>query len=434
MRISHRLVTIVGVTALVAPGLGLVAATDAGAAPEPVTVTVTLDQGAIRADGRGTAAVTVDASTAGGPWANGIVKLAASWTTPKSPGAAKFLPGVALALDAAGHGTATVTSTRSGTALVTAKTAVTGFAGAGSAPLDARRRSAVVFVGGASSTVTCSAPTVCGDPFNPFSAIRAQLAGQGFTSADLPTYSYAGGAIDTTSHQWIPKASTCADSGLDYRTTVARLRGMIRAIGAANPNTDVSLVGVSQGGLLVMQMLAAQTTPLPKGSRLVDVISLDGAIGGVPLPVILNLENTGGIGASCWSEGGTSRAAIQIQATWNTTAPDQGPGQADRATLMCRVVGYKPCSTAGTNQATVASRPDVHVETWGSSQDGVFDPSACQTPGTWPNALDTQVVTGAGGGLHPEGATPGAGCTILSHIAVLQARALDVATAIGPQQ
>jgi hypothetical protein len=431
MRLIRRFVPIALVAGLGTTGLTVVA----GAAPVPVTVSVSLDRTDVRADGRETATVTVDASTTGGPWAGGTVRLSAVWSTPKSPGAVKFLPSATVLLDASGHGAATLTTTRSGTTAITAKTAARGFTGSGSAPLDARRRSAVVFVNGASSYVTCSAPNVCGDPFNAFGAIRQHLTNQGFTAGDLLTYSYAGGVVDATTHTWIPKASTCPDSALDYRTTVGRLRTMIRKVSSANPNTDLSLVGVSQGGLLVMQMPAAQTTPLPKGSRLVNVISLDGAIGGVPLAQILNLEQNGGIGTACWSQGGTSRAASQIQSVWASATPSPGPQQADRALVMCRVVGWAPCAGAGTNQDVVAARPDVHVETWGSSQDGVFDPSVCGTPGVWVSALDTQVVTGAAGGLHPEGsATPGPGCTLASHVAVLQTRAADVAATIGTQQ
>ena len=102
---------------------------------------------------------------------------------------------------------------------------------------------------------------------------------------------------------------------------------------------------------------------------------------------------------------------------------------------MCKAVGYLPCALLGTNQQVVATRTDVTVQTWGSSQDGVFDPTVCGIAGTWVSALDTQVVTGAGGGLHPEGnASPGPFCTLGSHTAILQTRAADIAATVGPQQ
>jgi hypothetical protein len=430
MTTTRILVTVGVITATAVAGL----APAAGAAPIPVTVVVSVDRIDIRADGRDVATVTVDASTVGGPLANGTVRLSAVWTTPKSPGAAKFLPSTTVLLDGAGHGTATVTSTRSGTAGVTAKVATRGYVGSGSTPLVAHRRSVAVFVNGASSYTTCTAPGVCGDAFDLFGGIRAALIAQGFTANDLPSFGYAGGAIDPATHAWVPNASTCADSALDYKVQVGRLRTMLRQISSANPNTDLSLVGLSQGGLLVFQMLAAQTTPLPKGSRLANVITLDGVIAGIPLAQVLHLQTASGGATTCWSLGGTSKAATQVVAVWNTATPAPGPQQADRATVMCKVVGFGACALAGTNQQVLASRPDVHVDTWGSSQDGVYDPALCGIPGSWISGIDTQVVTGAGGGLHAEGLSPGPGCELASHTIVVGNRTSDVASTIGPQQ
>ena len=430
MHIERRIAAIVAVTATVVAAL----APAAGATPVAVAVTVSLDRSDIRADGRDVATVTVDAATATGPLSNGTLHLSAVWSTPKSPGVAKFAPSATVLLDAAGHGTATVTSSRSGTADITAKVATRGYAGIGSTPLVGRRHSVAVFVNGAGSVTTCSAPGVCDDPYHLFDPIRTALGAQGFAAADLATFSYAGGAIDPSTYAWVPKPSVCADSATDYKVTVGRLRTTIRKIAAANPNTDVSVVGLSQGGILVFQMLAAQTTPLPKGSRLAHVISLDGVIGGIPLAQIQNLELASGGLTTCWSLGGTSKAAAELVNVWNTATPTPGPQQADRATIMCRVVGYKPCLTAGTNEDVLASRPDVDVQTWGSTQDGVYDPAQCATPGSWISGIDTQVVTGAGGGLHAEGVPFGPGCALASHTIVIQTRAADVAAAIGPQQ
>ena len=212
---------------------------------------------------------------------------------------------------------------------------------------------------------------------------------------------------------------------------VSRLSKTISQIAAANPISDVSVIGLSQGGLLAFQMLAAQTRPLPKGTRLANVITLDGVVGGIPLAQVLNLQTASGGATTCWSAGGTSSAATQLVAVWNTATPTPGPQQADRATVMCKVVGVTACALAGTNQQVLAARPDVHVDMWGSTQDGVYDPAQCGIAGTWVSAIDTQFVTGAGGGLHPEG--PGSGC-VPSHTIVVQTRAAAVAAAIGPQQ
>jgi hypothetical protein len=47
------------------------------------------------------------------------------------------------------------------------------------------------------------------------------------------------------------------------------------------------------------------------------------------------------------------------------------------------------------------------------------------------DATSTQVVSGAGGGLHDEGL---ANDCLLSHISVIGNRAAEVAASIGPQQ
>ena len=214
----------------------------------------------------------------------------------------RFAAGTTLVLDGAGHAHATLSTGRSGTANITAKVATRGFSGLGSTPLvRARRRSVAVFVSGASTYTTCTAPGVCGDPFNAFAPIRNALTAQGFAAADLATFGYGGGAIDPTTHAWVPNASTCADSALDYKVQVSRLSKTISQIAAANPNSDVSVVGLSQGGLLAFQMLAAQTRPLPKGTRLANVITLDGVVGGIPLTQVLNLQTASGGATTCWT-------------------------------------------------------------------------------------------------------------------------------------
>jgi hypothetical protein len=439
---GRRTATVVGVVdrnrvarcvlaAMLTVGVGVVAGgTPAGAVAAPVTIEISLDQSAIRADGLAGAAIQIDASVtaSGAPLAGAKITLRAVWSTPKIVGAAKFAP-AAVVLDGAGHGSSVVTSTRSGALDVVASIHTASHVGTASVPLTTTRHSMVVFASGAGSVVTCSSPTVCSDPSGIFNPVRNALAAQGFQPDDLPTFSYAGGVIDPVTRVWIPKASTCAHTAGTLKSTVGKMRTMLRKIGSANPNTDISVVGLSLGGITAFQMVDAVAT-LPKGSRLAAIVSLDGPIGGAPTSLLVHLEpfaNT-----SCFSAGGTSKAAVQLNAVWDTTAPGQGPDQADHATLMCALVGVTGC-VLQSNQAAVAAAPNVVVQTWGSSNDGVFDPAVCGFGG-FPDAIDTQVVTGAGGGLHDEGLFGGPSCTIFTHIAVVANRAADIAATVGPQQ
>ena len=181
-----------------------------------------------------------------------------------SPGAAKLLP-KPLVLDSEGHGVATVTSMRSGAMTITAS--ITNYTYNGTATtstLDATRHSIAVMVNGASSTVTCSSPGVCSDPLPILNPVRSALAANGFAPADIATFSYKGGVIDPTTKEWIPNASTCADSSLSYKTQVARLKSTLVKISGAHPNTDISVVGISQGAELTFQMIEA-VGKLPRG-------------------------------------------------------------------------------------------------------------------------------------------------------------------------
>ena len=402
----------------------------AGAVSAPATIALSIDQGSIRADGVASAQIQIDASVTNGgaPLAGAKITLKAVWSTPKIAGAAKFTPS-RVVLDGAGHGTSVVTSKRSGALDVVASIHTSMYVGSASVALTTTRRSVVVFANGAGTVVTCSSPTVCTDPSGIFTPVRNALAAQGFQPGDLPTFSYAGGAIDPTTGDWIPKASTCTSSAVSFKVTVGRMRSMLKKIGAAHPNTDVSVVGLSLGGITAFQMVDAVAT-LPKGSRLAAIFSLDGPVGGLPTSLVVHLEpfaNT-----SCWSVGGTATATVQLNTVWNTTAPNQGLGQGDNATIMCAVVGLKGCVTQ-TNAQAVAAAPNVVVQTWGNTNDGVYDPSVCGYGG-FPNAIASQVVTGAGGGLHDEGLVGGTSCTLYSHILVVANRAADIALTVGPQQ
>jgi hypothetical protein len=310
---------------------------------------------------------------------------------------------------------------------ITASIGSYAYRGSGSIALTATRRSIVVFANGANTSTACPTPSTCGDQTGFLNPVRNALAVQGFGAADMPWFSYKGGTIDPATHAWVPAASTCLDSALSYKTTIARMKTMLTKIASANPNSDISVVGLSQGGLLAFQMIDV-ITKLPAGSKLASIVTLDSPLGGgspLLLPVLESL------GAVCWTQGGTSRAAEQLAQLWDTTAPNQGPAQGDHARILCSVVGVATCSAQTNQQAVAATTTPVY--TWGSSQDGLFNPAACGLAG-YPDASETQTVTGAGGGLHAEGGTGGSPCALTSHVAVVTNRAGAIAAAIGPQQ
>jgi len=409
--------------------LGVVTtASPVDAAPTAATLTLTLNKGSIRADGHDSASIQIAASTGGVPLGNVTAKLSIGWATPLSAGAAKVRPG-SVRLDAEGGGSATVTSTRSGTMTISAAIEGSRYAGTTSIGLDAVRHSVVVLVDGASTVVTCPTPDSCADSSGELNPVSSALEGEGFAPSDIATFSYAGGSIDPSTGSWVPHASTCADSGLSYKEQLSTLRTMLRAIANANPNTDISVVGLSQGGLLAYQTIMLAAT-LPKGSRLTHVVTLDAPLGGIPLSEILHLEAEAP--TACWSQGGSAKAARQLVGLWNTTAPDQGPMQGDNASTMCASIGFTDCPSE-TNAQALSSASGIGVQTWGNTEDGIFDPSSCGFAG-YPYATDSQIVSAAAGGLHPEGTFPGSSCTIESHIVIVTNRAEDIALTIGPQQ
>ncbi len=394
----------------------------------PVSVTASMSP-TFQANGRDGATITVSVVTGSTPLAGAKVHLTGTWLTPSSPGALHFLPSPNLTLNAEGQAQGTASSTRSGTVQVTASVKSHGYTGSSSVTAVAERRSVVVLVNGGGSSVSCPTPTTCSDTSGLFNPVRSALAGQGFAPGDLATFSYTGGSIDPATDDWVPNPSTCADSATSYKTEVAQLRTMIRSIATANPNSDITLIGLSQGGLLVFQMLGAQSGPLPDGSKIASIATFDAPLGGVPLANITNF--VGDVGISCWADDGP--AVSQLEALWNTTAPTQGTDQGDRATLMCSVVKLRSCP-AETNESAVTSNPGIATETWGNTQDAAFYPPECSTLGSWPDALDSQVVSVAGGGLHPEGVAPATTCDLGSHLATLANHTTDIANLVGSQQ
>jgi len=376
------------------------------------------------ADGVHEVTLQITASVSGSPLAGVRVKLAASWAAGGS-GKIHFAPST-VRLGPSGIGATTITSTRVGSVTINGSITGRGYTASALTVLQAARHTYVVFVDGGGSTVTCPTPGGCSDPYDPFATIRTALASEGYQPTDLATFSYAGGTMDATTGGWKPNASTCAQSAESYTQSLQFLVSMVRTIAQTHPNSDISLVGLSQGGLLAFQSLELFAS-LPKGSQLTNVVTFDAPLGGIPLAEIQHLETVANL--SCWSDGGASPAAEQIVDLWNSTAPDQGTTQGDNATLMCHLVGYRGCP-AGTN-AEAVSRSVAQIQTWGNTEDGVFNPGACGYPG-YADSTSSEIVSTAGGGLHDEGTGNGS-CTIGSHTAAVANHASDVASILGPQ-
>ena len=395
-------------------------------ATTPATLSLQLSSGTVAADGVQAVSLQVTATVSGSPLAGARVKLAASWAAGGS-GKMHFAPST-VTTGPSGVGTTTITSTRVGSATISA--AITGrrYSASASTVLQSARHAYVVFIDGGGSTVTCSAPGDCSDPYDPFAAIRSALSAEGYESTDLATFSYAGGSLDPSTGAWIPNASTCTQSADSYTQSLQLLASMVRTIAEAHPNSDISLVGLSQGGLLAFQSLELFAS-LPKGSQLSNVVTFDAPLGGIPLVEIQHLETVANL--SCWSDGGASPAAEQIVDLWNSTAPNQGTAQGDDATVMCHLVKYRGC--ASVTNAEAVSHSIAQIQTWGNTDDGIFNPAACGYPG-YVDATSSEIVSTAGGGLHDEGTVNGtSSCTIASHTVGATNHANDVAALLGPQ-
>ena len=379
------------------------------------------------ADGVHDVSLQVTASISGSPLAGARVKLSASWSAPGGSGKIHIAPST-ITVGPNGAGTATITSTRIGSVTISASITGHRYTANASTVLQAVRHTFVVFVDGGGSTVTCPTPGDCSDPYDPFAAIRSALTSEGYGSTDLATFSYAGGSVDATTGGWIPNASSCAQSAESYTESLKFLVSMVRTIAETHPNSDIAMVGLSQGGLLAFQSLELFTS-LPKGSQLTSVVTFDAPLGGAPLAEIQHLQTVANL--ACWSDSGASPAAAQIVDLWNSTAPDQETAQGDDATVMCHVVKYRGC-TAITN-AEAVSHSIAQIQTWGNTNDGVFNPAACGYPG-YGDSTSSEIVSTAGGGLHDEGTGNGSSsCTIGSHTAAVANHANDVAALLGPQ-
>jgi hypothetical protein len=399
----------------------------ASTSTQSAAVSLQLSGTSLVADGSDHVTLQVGASAAGAPLAGADVKLTTTWSTPTQPGRLRFDPAT-VHLGASGSGTTTITSNRAGSAVISASIADRQYRGTASVTLESVRRSIVVFLDGGGSSVTCQGPGDCSDPYNPFAPISGALTTDGYTPSDQATFSYTGGSVDATTGNWVPDASTCAQSAESYKAALRVLVSMVRSIAQAHPNSDISLIGLSQGGLLAFQSLELLAA-LPDGARVTNVVTFDAPLGGIPLAEIQHLDTVASL--TCWSENGQSPAASQVVGIWNSIPPGQGPGQGDDATVLCHLVKLGGCPDS--TNAEVVAQSHATVETWGNTEDGIFNPAACGFPG-YVDATDSEIVTTAGGGLHAEGfGSAPSSCTIGSHTAAVANHAGDVVALLGAQ-
>ncbi len=176
-------------------------------------------------------------------------------------------------------------------------------------------------------------------------------------------FSYVGGDVDVAAARWRPRKYECPDTSRSHRSAVDLLEDMLEQIASGIPNTSLSVVGHSQGGLIALQILEGVLPPdsMPYADRLHSVVTLDGALGGTPT---IETWITGTF--TCWGD----PAAGDMVRLWRS-ATDH-----DRQ-------GSTAISMAGISNDELVSRAiaeNVQVLTVGNELDCVFVPGECNLP------------------------------------------------------
>lgn len=286
------------------------------------------------------------------------------------------------------------------------------------------RRKVVVTVEGLGSSIGCDGSS-CAPSSDAFEPLADELSARGFLPSDLLAYSYAGGDVDPATGRWHPSAYGCAESARPYALSVERLVALLVGFGRANPNTDFSVVGFGQGGLLALQSLGYRSD-LPQKTRLHGVVSLGGSLGGTPAS-----EASIPAAEACPGSLPGSAPAEQV-ALYNTA--DEHDRQGTSAAFLCSLLLRCPdFPTPTTNGVAVAGAENVRVLTIGNTDDAVYDPARCGLP--LARNSSSQVVASAEGGLFSWGGNTGAftDCIRNSHEKVLSVGASIAAAFIGDQ-
>lgn len=261
---------------------------------------------------------------------------------------------------------------------------------------------AVVFVRGMASAwppVTLPPST---DGFTSGGGIQGFLQEGGWPANVFLNYSYIGGTV-TSAGEWQPTPYGSTDAGapspfdslapsIMSDTHVLRTT-LLEPYLTMHPNTDVYLVGHSQGGLIAFAYLAelkarnVAPDQLPSGGRLAGIVTLDSPIGGMPT----NIWDT--------SPGGLLRDTVDMKAVYASG----GVYPAGSTRSIGTLYGFGNI----TNQqlATGAATHAVRILTVGNERDWSF---LFGVP-VVSSFLDTQwlVDGGTGSGLYSRGINEG---------------------------
>ncbi|HEY3833946.1 MAG TPA: Calx-beta domain-containing protein [Acidimicrobiia bacterium] len=317
---------------------------------------------------------------------------------------------------------------------LTATTASSPFEAPNTIDLTFVRHTVVVQFLGITTSLACSGgnSSTCTDPdagtptpSDVFAGLRDNATLSGYTASDFLWYSYNGGHVDSKTGEWRPYSYNCGDTAQSYATDITHLRLMINAYTKANPNTDLILVGHSQGGLVAFQQLALND--IAPSDRLTKLITLDSPLGGVPV-VGTTLSS---IASGCWiGAAPTQLAALYTAENGTGLFPNQPVG--DNSPSLCSFL--LACSNPATNAQLVlqAESQGVTVDTFGSTDDAVYTPGRCTVAAY--AVPTTQVITEAGGGLNALGNDYGGLlCIHNSHVAVVSATTTDLFDRLSTQ-
>ncbi len=351
--------------------------------------------------------------------------------------------------DGSGQATFTVTSVApidpndpAPAVTLTASTADSSDDAPGSTTVTFVRHKVVIQLLGITTSLDCKSDGTCHDnpkdPSDVFLPLRTDEESiYGFQPTDFLWYSYKGGGVDKKTGNWDANSYSCANTAQSYVTDINDLQKMISDYTTDNPNTDLYLVGHSQGGLIAYQQLASNSD-LSSTAQLADLITLDSPLGGVPYLGTLAASSFG----SCWK----GKAPTQLADYWSAGGQsDFEPTNAgDLNELLCSYLATSVGDLGGcpdylgTFNAAMASEAEhagTGVYTYGSSDDAVYTPSSCSLSSAFTVPTTQIVSTATGSGIYPLGNDIGilSTCVHNSHVAIVPYEQSNIEGIIGSQ-
>ena len=231
-------------------------------------------------------------------------------------------------------------------------------------------------------------------PFTGAGRLVERLRAAGWTDDEILAFSYRGGTVESGG-RWRANPYSCEDTRDTPLTVDAQtLDTQVRAVLVASPETDVHLVGFSQGGLIAVAYLAhlraSNGWTLPNGGRLASVVALGSPLGGLPFVEAA----CGEIADVCNPDGTPSRALLDMSAIWNTGGPSPSGATRSIASLFEASI-----SAPLSNQALAAEAAHDHgvaVLALGNVRDWTYAPVTLLRPLV--SFLDVQWLRSEGAG------------------------------------